>query len=231
MTRWHFAAAILFVLGAGAPETASALLRAVELREGAYVNRDADTRSITRMAFEYGPSDEPRCTDNPDGTTTCKSTAGRDFHIRLWGACSPQDCDWGTTEAEFRTSNGAHYVAHYDQGFAQRRVEIYPQGNSKLRLVVHSSYDDERADRTSTSIMVMENVSWEPGTNRPGSDYRNFALEDDRPGLCARACESEYRCEAFTYVKPGIQGPNGRCWLKDSAPQPVSDDCCVAGVK
>jgi len=75
------------------------------------------------------------------------------------------------------------------------------------------------------------NVSWEPGTDRPGSDYRNFRLANDQPGLCARQCEQEHRCEAYTYVKPGIQGAQARCWLKHSVPQPVSDDCCVSGVK
>ena len=74
-------------------------------------------------------------------------------------------------------------------------------------------------------------VSWEPGTDRPGFDYRNFRLASDQPGLCARQCEQERRCEAYTYVKPGIQGAQARCWLKHSAPQPVSDDCCVSGVK
>lgn len=74
-------------------------------------------------------------------------------------------------------------------------------------------------------------VSWEPGINRPGSDYRNFTLASDQPGLCARQCERERRCAAYTYVKPGIQGRDARCWLKHSVPQPVSDHCCVSGVK
>jgi hypothetical protein len=74
-------------------------------------------------------------------------------------------------------------------------------------------------------------VSWEPGIDRPGSDYRNFTLANDQPGLCARQCEQEARCAAYTYVKPGIQGPEARCWLKHSVPRRVSDDCCVSGVK
>jgi len=74
-------------------------------------------------------------------------------------------------------------------------------------------------------------VSWEPGTDRPGSDYRNFRLANDQPGLCARQCEQERRCKAYTYVTPGVQGAQARCWLKHSVPQPVSNDCCVSGVK
>jgi hypothetical protein len=74
-------------------------------------------------------------------------------------------------------------------------------------------------------------VSWEPGIDRPGSDYRNFTMANDQPGLCARQCEQEARCAAYTYVKPGIQGPDARCWLKHSVPRRVSNDCCVSGVK
>ncbi len=74
-------------------------------------------------------------------------------------------------------------------------------------------------------------VSWEPGIDRPGSDYRNFKLANDQPGLCARQCEQERRCQAYTYVKPGVQGAQARCWLKDAVPEPVSKDCCVSGVK
>ena len=32
-------------------------------------------------------------------------------------------------------------------------------------------------------------------------------------------------------MNPGVQGPRPRCWLKDSAPAPVQDGCCVSGVK
>jgi hypothetical protein len=227
-----FAAALL-ALGVGMSGLASAsTVLPVELRKGAYVNEDRDTRSITRMTFQYTTDDEPRCTDNGDGTTTCRHGVWREFRVRLWGSCSPEDCDWGTAVAERHPSGGdSVYVARYDQGFARRTVEIHPLGDSRLRLIVHSTYEDDRSDRTSASIMEMENVSWEPGTDRPGSDYRNFTLADDQPGLCARQCEAEYRCRAYTYVKPGIQGPEARCWLKHSVPGPRSGDCCVSGTK
>jgi hypothetical protein len=31
-------------------------------------------------------------------------------------------------------------------------------------------------------------------------------------------------------VQPGVQGPNARCWLKNSVPPPVASNCCVSGV-
>ena len=68
-------------------------------------------------------------------------------------------------------------------------------------------------------------------TNRPGSDYNNFDLPSASPESCQSACMNDAACAAFTYVNPGVQGPNARCWLKNVAPQPVPDTCCVSGAK
>jgi hypothetical protein len=76
-----------------------------------------------------------------------------------------------------------------------------------------------------------EQAGLEPGTDRPGSDYRNFDLPLPRPEDCQSACMNEYACVAFTYVNPGVQGPNPRCWLKSSVAAPQASSCCVSGVK
>lgn len=59
------------------------------------------------------------------------------------------------------------------------------------------------------------------GTNLPGHDYANF----DAPSafVCRTTCGGESRCQAYTWVKPGIQGPSGHCWLKDTLPDIVKD--------
>jgi hypothetical protein len=67
--------------------------------------------------------------------------------------------------------------------------------------------------------------------NRLGSDYRSFDLPSDDPELCRAACDQDVRCKAFTYVKPGLQGPAAKCWLKDPAPALRLDQCCVSGIK
>jgi hypothetical protein len=71
----------------------------------------------------------------------------------------------------------------------------------------------------------------EPGVNRPGSDYRSFDLPTPNPEMCRDTCRNEATCVAFTYVNPGVQSPNARCWLKNGVPQPVPDNCCVSGVR
>ena len=74
-------------------------------------------------------------------------------------------------------------------------------------------------------------VSLREDINLPGMDYRNFGLSSPDPRLCEQACNDDSKCMAFTYVKPGIQGREARCWLKSGVPQPVRDPNCVSGVK
>jgi hypothetical protein len=38
-------------------------------------------------------------------------------------------------------------------------------------------------------------------------------------------------CRAWTFVKPGVQGPQARCWLKHQAPEARPHPCCISGVK
>ncbi len=68
----------------------------------------------------------------------------------------------------------------------------------------------------------------EAGIDRPGLDFRSFVADDT--GTCRRACLDDGRCRAFTWVRPGLQGPRGRCWLKSAVPAPRPADCCVSGV-
>ena len=62
------------------------------------------------------------------------------------------------------------------------------------------------------------------GTDLPGHDYAHF----DAPSafVCRTTCGGESRCQAYTWVKPGIQGPSGRCWLKHTLPTIVKNACC-----
>jgi uncharacterized protein YkwD len=73
--------------------------------------------------------------------------------------------------------------------------------------------------------------SLEQGTDRPGKDYKNFDLERPDPCACMDSCTGDSRCQAFTYVEPGIQGEKARCWLKNAVPGPESNPGCISGVK
>ncbi len=70
-------------------------------------------------------------------------------------------------------------------------------------------------------------AGFEYDVDRPGSDIRNFEFEDadvdveQNAAACAAACQNDQQCRAWTYVRPGVQGPKSRCWLKDAVPAPV----------
>ena len=78
----------------------------------------------------------------------------------------------------------------------------------------------------------------EPKADRPGSDYRNFEVPPltgprfgDEADLCQSTCASDGSCKAWTYVEPGVQGRNGRCWLKNAVPAAVHCSYCTSGIK
>lgn len=68
-------------------------------------------------------------------------------------------------------------------------------------------------------------------SNRRGGDYRNFWVPQGGHRACASACARERSCRAWTYVRPGVQGRQGRCWLKRVTPRRTADNCCISGVK
>jgi len=76
-------------------------------------------------------------------------------------------------------------------------------------------------------------IKLETGVDRQGMNYNSYTLSSADPQLCANDCENDPKCEAFTYVNPGVRGANSpaECWLKDGVPDPVSSECCVSGVK
>jgi Ca-activated chloride channel homolog len=71
----------------------------------------------------------------------------------------------------------------------------------------------------------------EPGTDRPGGDYRDFDLAAADPERCREACRDDDECRAYTYVAPGVQGDRARCWLKNPAPDPEPNECCTSGAR
>lgn len=86
---------------------------------------------------------------------------------------------------------------------------------------------------TTTSDTTTDRRSYrmETNVNLPGEDYKDLDLPTADPALCAQACLKEAKCKAWTYVKPGVQADNAKCWLKDKVPLPTPDENCVSGDK
>jgi hypothetical protein len=68
-------------------------------------------------------------------------------------------------------------------------------------------------------------------TDRYGSDYRSIQLTSPDPVYCRQQCEGDPNCVSFSYVRPGIQGPNAMCYLKNTAPVQYLNTCCISGLK
>jgi hypothetical protein len=100
--------------------------------------------------------------------------------------------------------------------FAQMRT-AEPDGREKL--LYDAGYWHYAADR-----------SMEPSTDRPGGDMQQFDLPRPDPRLCQERCVETEGCRAWTFVKPGWQARNARCWLKASTPEPQEHACCISGL-
>jgi hypothetical protein len=82
-----------------------------------------------------------------------------------------------------------------------------------------------------TGKVIQPDSGTEINTDRPGLNYRSFDLDVPEPKRCQRTCQDDPKCKAWTYVKPGVQGPKARCWLKSGVPPAKSAQCCISGVK
>jgi len=70
----------------------------------------------------------------------------------------------------------------------------------------------------------------EEGYDRPGADLPGMPIADVTSAAnCRNRCIKEHRCRAWTWVKPGFQGPAANCWLKETVPWARKNDCCLSG--
>ncbi len=72
---------------------------------------------------------------------------------------------------------------------------------------------------------------YQKNTDMPGSDYSSFETTKAADAECSIACSKDERCVAWTWVRPGIQAPKGKCWLKNAEPAAVANNCCISGLK
>lgn len=80
-------------------------------------------------------------------------------------------------------------------------------------------------------------IKWETNTDRMGMNLppTKFTINKDVEAFvavqqCEDACENNPQCRAFTYVRPGVQGPHGVCYLKGGIPPATANPCCTSGV-
>lgn len=95
--------------------------------DGTWLNDDLNTRGIRRVVVGFTCNDVIHCSVDANGNVHCEEP-GPPWTVRLFGACSPSDCDWGAaTGQDYYTADGARWIyAFYDQGFAKRYVFLKP---------------------------------------------------------------------------------------------------------
>jgi hypothetical protein len=67
--------------------------------------------------------------------------------------------------------------------------------------------------------------------DRPGGDYQSSPVASGDPVDCALTCERDRRCRAWSFNYPTDVAGSAVCWLKNSVPARVGDNCCVSGVR
>lgn len=68
-------------------------------------------------------------------------------------------------------------------------------------------------------------------SDRPGGDYTSAPISSGDPADCALLCEHDRRCRAWSFSYPTVMEAGAVCWLKNSVPPRVPDNCCVSGVR
>jgi len=125
-----FTALVLFAF---APQPALAQC-AAQSEEGAWINADPNTNSITRIQLRFICQDQI-LNGQP-------YPPGPPWYIHVFGKCHPSDCDWGEVGAQRLSTN--HIYGYYDQGFAKRyvyaRMSQYRPG--QLWVYIHTDFTD-----------------------------------------------------------------------------------------
>jgi hypothetical protein len=96
---------------------------------GNWINDNPQTRGITKLDVEQ----------KGDAVT-----------VHAWGACHPQDCDWGT---ENGLAGGNSAGVAWDQGFVLRKMTVSTD-SSRLRMEMDSVYRDGRPPQHAQEFFV-----------------------------------------------------------------------------
>lgn len=112
--------------------------------EGSWENYDEDTRGITSLEFQMECRDVSQTICN-NGICSRIYLVEPHYYLRLFGSCTPHDCDWGEVEGVAGTGDlEGWYRFYYNQGFARRYVyaRTYPEWPGWLRLYIYTDFTD-----------------------------------------------------------------------------------------
>lgn len=102
-------------------------------------------------------------------------------------------------------------------------------GQCWLKNALPAIVKDPCCDSGPRNFIEKRDLRAENKINRPGADYRDYITNSWKD--CQAACEDGVRCASWTFLRPGVTGPQGHCWLKQAVARPVSDPNAISGVK
>lgn len=93
---------------------------------GTWVNKDANTRGVTRLVVT--------------------SAGGNNLNIQVFGKCHPTDCEWGTKPLvtygiNIQDTNHNYATANYNQGFSNSLLSL-SYGGSEVMLQGYTQFLD-----------------------------------------------------------------------------------------
>jgi hypothetical protein len=133
----------------------------------------------------------------------------------------PYDIKWGI---ERSACQGSSPIAHLHNAIVSlyRRTHGGTGCGDDLKTVKSVFVDDYEVDclairhREKLGTVAESQIE---GIDRPGSNLAEGATAGDGSvGACKAACNLASYCKAWTWVPPGIQGSQSKCWLKSSVP-------------
>jgi hypothetical protein len=105
--------------------------------EGIWYNINANTRSITRADVRFVCQDV-RYNNQPFGPS---------YYVRLFGSCTPYDCDWGERAAKWTTDGWMRASFKFSFKTSSVWIKTYRYyGRDYLRVYVWNDFIDGRAD-------------------------------------------------------------------------------------
>lgn len=89
---------------------------------GLWTNLNPETRGITQVEFRM------------DGET---------IYVKMWGACSPTDCDWGEESASLADSEDGVFTVVWDHGFSEATQHLALLSDGTLLVNTFTQFMDD----------------------------------------------------------------------------------------
>jgi hypothetical protein len=118
---------------------------------------------------------------------------------------------------------------HFSRGKKPNPAGTMNRRRARIAALVIAALCVPFGATATTDSVTLRSGSVLRGVDLPGKDYRHFAARSYRS--CRTTCNEEARCEAWTFVEPGVQGPDGVCWLKREVPAQRRDARTISGTK